>query len=320
MRYSWPGNVRELRNLIERIVIMNPTTTRFDRKHLPPLVYRDGSRRAPKSEFSTLHQARDAYERDYILKKLDENHGNVTRTAGDARPGAQPSLSQDEGAGDRGERINPFQPIRNRSSRNPTPEQARERRRGVLLGSTQIPSAVAASCSCRSASRRTCVSRSGSEVGAAAESGSRGRSRCEAVAEYLRRRKAPPARHSSEVVPASVRVPDASAQSRHAPAQQVSCDGIGTETDPAQVRSSRRGKSHGRDTPSCNSDVRRGVSSRRHRFARLADSYAQNIAEAREQRPANAQTAARMRIIATTISNSIRDKTTLHLRKDILAV
>ena len=25
MRYSWPGNVRELRNLIERIVIMNPT-------------------------------------------------------------------------------------------------------------------------------------------------------------------------------------------------------------------------------------------------------------------------------------------------------
>ncbi len=79
MRYtSWPGNVRELRNVIERIVIMNPTTTRFDSKHLPPLVYRDGTRRAPKSEFSTLHQARDAYERDYILKTLDQNHGNVT--------------------------------------------------------------------------------------------------------------------------------------------------------------------------------------------------------------------------------------------------
>jgi two-component system nitrogen regulation response regulator NtrX len=50
MRYSWPGNVRELRNVIERIVIMNPTTTRFDRKHLPPLVYRDGNRRASASE------------------------------------------------------------------------------------------------------------------------------------------------------------------------------------------------------------------------------------------------------------------------------
>jgi two-component system, NtrC family, nitrogen regulation response regulator NtrX len=81
MRYSWPGNVRELRNVIERIVIMNPTTTRFERKHLPPLIYRDGGRRVSKSEFSTLHQARDAYERDYILKKLDENHGNVSRTA-----------------------------------------------------------------------------------------------------------------------------------------------------------------------------------------------------------------------------------------------
>jgi two-component system, NtrC family, nitrogen regulation response regulator NtrX len=81
MRYSWPGNVRELRNVIERIVIMNPTTTRFDSKHLPPLVYREGSRRAPKTEFSTLHQARDAYERDYILKTLDQNHGNVSRTS-----------------------------------------------------------------------------------------------------------------------------------------------------------------------------------------------------------------------------------------------
>ncbi len=81
MRYSWPGNVRELRNVIERIVIMNPTTTRFDRKHLPPLVHRDGGRRGSGGEFSTLHQARAAYERDYILKKLDENHGNVSRAA-----------------------------------------------------------------------------------------------------------------------------------------------------------------------------------------------------------------------------------------------
>jgi two-component system, NtrC family, nitrogen regulation response regulator NtrX len=73
--------VRELRNVIERIVIMNPTTTRFDRKHLPPLVHRDGPRRSIGAEFSTLHQARAAYERDYILKKLDDNHGNISRTA-----------------------------------------------------------------------------------------------------------------------------------------------------------------------------------------------------------------------------------------------
>jgi two-component system nitrogen regulation response regulator NtrX len=79
MRYPWPGNVRELRNVIERMVIMNPTVHRIERKHLPPLMHRQGSRAA--SGFSTLHQARAAYERDYILKKLEENHGNVTRTA-----------------------------------------------------------------------------------------------------------------------------------------------------------------------------------------------------------------------------------------------
>jgi len=79
-RYSWPGNVRELRNVIERIVIMNPTASKLERKHLPTLIYRDGGRRTI-SDFSSLHQARAAYERDYILKKLDENHGNVSRTA-----------------------------------------------------------------------------------------------------------------------------------------------------------------------------------------------------------------------------------------------
>jgi two-component system nitrogen regulation response regulator NtrX len=81
MTYSWPGNVRELRNVIERIVIMNPTTSKLDRKHLPPLIYRDGGRRTGATEFASLHQARAAYEKDFILKKLDENHGNVSRTA-----------------------------------------------------------------------------------------------------------------------------------------------------------------------------------------------------------------------------------------------
>ena len=61
LRYSWPGNVRELRNVVERLVIMNPTTHRLERKHLPPLLYREGSRRS-LGEFSTLHQARAAYD------------------------------------------------------------------------------------------------------------------------------------------------------------------------------------------------------------------------------------------------------------------
>jgi len=78
--YPWPGNVRELRNLMERIVIMNPQT-RIDARHIPL----DRSRRAvfdrSLDRFASLHEVREAAERDYIQKKLEEAKGNVTRTA-----------------------------------------------------------------------------------------------------------------------------------------------------------------------------------------------------------------------------------------------
>jgi two-component system, NtrC family, nitrogen regulation response regulator NtrX len=87
-QYHWPGNVRELRNLVERVLILNPKTLRIERKNLPMLVYRgpgkatDSGRISQRGEeFSSLLQAREAYERDYILKKLDEFHGNVSRAA-----------------------------------------------------------------------------------------------------------------------------------------------------------------------------------------------------------------------------------------------
>jgi two-component system nitrogen regulation response regulator NtrX len=87
-QYHWPGNVRELRNLVERVLILNPKAQRIERKHLPMLVYRgpgktDSGRSisARGEEFSSLLRAREAYERDYILKKLDEFHGNVSRAA-----------------------------------------------------------------------------------------------------------------------------------------------------------------------------------------------------------------------------------------------
>jgi len=78
--YPWPGNVRELRNLMERIVIMNPQTG-IDARHIPL----DRSRRAvfdrPMERFGSLQDVREAAEHDYILKKLEEAKGNVSRTA-----------------------------------------------------------------------------------------------------------------------------------------------------------------------------------------------------------------------------------------------
>ena len=85
-QYHWPGNVRELKNVIERVLILNPKAQRIEAKHLPMLVQRTegntaGRTNNSREEFATLLQAREAYERDYILKELDRCHGNVTRAA-----------------------------------------------------------------------------------------------------------------------------------------------------------------------------------------------------------------------------------------------
>jgi len=79
MRYAWPGNVRELRNLIERLVIICPQE-RIEPLHLPPELFR-GVTGSPNQPYATLHEARSAYEREFILRKLGENQWNMTRTA-----------------------------------------------------------------------------------------------------------------------------------------------------------------------------------------------------------------------------------------------
>jgi two-component system nitrogen regulation response regulator NtrX len=77
--YHWPGNVRELRNLMERIVIMSPQI-RIDARHVPLPRARRPAERAAEG-YGSLQEVRSAAERDYILKKLDETSGNVTRAA-----------------------------------------------------------------------------------------------------------------------------------------------------------------------------------------------------------------------------------------------
>jgi two-component system nitrogen regulation response regulator NtrX len=83
VEYRWPGNVRELRNLIERLVIM-VQGERIERRNLPPVLQQDRSRAKSASAsggFFSLQEARASYERDYILRKLEENRGNISRTA-----------------------------------------------------------------------------------------------------------------------------------------------------------------------------------------------------------------------------------------------
>ena len=78
-QHNWPGNVRELRNLVERVLILNPRVLRIERKHLPPLTQRTSPHAT--EQFSSLQEARDSYERDFIHKKLEEARNNVSRAA-----------------------------------------------------------------------------------------------------------------------------------------------------------------------------------------------------------------------------------------------
>jgi two-component system nitrogen regulation response regulator NtrX len=79
LSYDWPGNVRELRNMVERLVIMTPGEV-IGPEHLPaPLRPKDAPDADPRDR--TLKEARDGFERAYILAELRAHDWNMTRTA-----------------------------------------------------------------------------------------------------------------------------------------------------------------------------------------------------------------------------------------------
>ena len=76
--YSWPGNVRELRNFIERVYILTPGE--FVDVHdlrFAGLSISQGT----STDFTTFREARAAFEKDFLLQKIQENNGNISRTA-----------------------------------------------------------------------------------------------------------------------------------------------------------------------------------------------------------------------------------------------
>jgi two-component system nitrogen regulation response regulator NtrX len=74
--HDWPGNIRELRNVIERLVIMTPSDTITSKN----LVVSEPTRQDYLA-YKTLKEARDAFEKDFITKRLEENNWNVSKTA-----------------------------------------------------------------------------------------------------------------------------------------------------------------------------------------------------------------------------------------------
>jgi two-component system nitrogen regulation response regulator NtrX len=82
-RYAWPGNVRELRNLIERLMIMVPgdSIAAHDVGFLDQNAAAQPGAAPSAAERLTLHEARERFERDLILRTLAEQQGNMSRTA-----------------------------------------------------------------------------------------------------------------------------------------------------------------------------------------------------------------------------------------------
>lgn len=85
-QYHWPGNVRELKNIVERVLIMTPGPT-IKCDDIPDLCggHNESERVCPRIDgalpLSTLRGAREEFEREFIIQKLEENEWNISRTA-----------------------------------------------------------------------------------------------------------------------------------------------------------------------------------------------------------------------------------------------
>jgi len=81
----WPGNVRQLRNVIERVLILGDGADPIEPRELP------GQDDAPKDEGRVilsgglatlpLREARELFEREYLLTQINRFGGNISRTA-----------------------------------------------------------------------------------------------------------------------------------------------------------------------------------------------------------------------------------------------
>ena len=83
--YHWPGNIRQLKNVIERVLILGPDKGDIEAKELPQS---DG---AVESESGVtiggnlatlpLREARELFEREYLMTQINRFGGNISRTA-----------------------------------------------------------------------------------------------------------------------------------------------------------------------------------------------------------------------------------------------
>lgn len=84
INYEWPGNVRQLKNIVERMVVLSEDNV-LDIKDAPNILLSGVSemeQHVVDTNYSpSLKEARDEFEKTFILKALQSTNWNVTQTA-----------------------------------------------------------------------------------------------------------------------------------------------------------------------------------------------------------------------------------------------
>lgn len=80
VKHDWPGNVREIKNFIERIYIL----TEEDVVDVHDLAFAGLNQKEGGTFYAdagNFREARSMFEKEYIIKKINENNGNISKTA-----------------------------------------------------------------------------------------------------------------------------------------------------------------------------------------------------------------------------------------------
>ncbi|MEJ6707399.1 MAG: sigma-54 dependent transcriptional regulator [Amylibacter sp.] len=81
---AWPGNVRQLRNVIERVLILGPEKGEIEASEIPG---NEGGNNSDGGGLSNnyatlpLREAREMFEREYLMAQINRFGGNISRTA-----------------------------------------------------------------------------------------------------------------------------------------------------------------------------------------------------------------------------------------------
>ena len=79
MNYKWPGNIRELENLMERLVAI--TDTNFISQEDIPVEFYINEKIKAETDEGLLERACNTFERNFILKTMEQERWSRTRTA-----------------------------------------------------------------------------------------------------------------------------------------------------------------------------------------------------------------------------------------------